>query len=151
MYGGVGNVRGSRFGLFEDGGTLWRITIALLLAALIAIGIAFMRADRYSGAAAFILSLVAVVMMAWDHCRRTIALLAASAQDRNLDIAIQVDSVLGKALQRAQEEARAAKPGSRSTVAGRCESLLRAAFRERPLLPRLVGRLFASTSLAVLA
>jgi len=129
----------------------WLGVGSLGLIGLAATRIGLEQEQRFFPAIAFLAGLAGLCLLAWQACRQLLRLLYASARGEGPAIARTVDHSLYKIVDRAcRETALTPEPYLAATL-DRWEREFLAAFRARPVLPRLAGRLAGSAAADLLA
>ena len=111
----------------------------LELIGLLAARIGLEQDHRFFAAIAFLMGLAGLCLLAWEGCRQLMTLLYASARGESLAIAQTVDNSLSTIAYRARRDTALTPEPYLAATLGRWEREFLAAFRARPVLPRLAG------------
>src|SRR5262249_11262560 len=97
------------------------------------------------------MGLAGLCLLAWEGCWQLMVLLDASARGDSLAIARTVDNSISAIVDRARQQTALTPEPFPAAALDRWEHEFLVAFRARPVLPRVVGRLAGSAAAACLA
>jgi len=145
------NPKDSPSGLLRSRWLLWLGVGTAEAAGLAAASIALARGYRFLAVIAFLMGVAGLCLLAWERCRQLRELLYATGRGETLAIARALDRSLSAVVDRARTEAAQTPEPYLDAELDRWEQEFLTAFRARPILPRLAGRLAVGTAAACVA